>query len=166
MLNWISLFVLFWTQWSFAEVAVFDVRQNLAMSDSDKVYRDFYLNGGSEAGLKPGQVITLQRRLPLYDNYANHAAGELNLLVAKVKIIHVQKGLAVARLHSELAREDVPFLEDNYIMVGDILDIQSATADNSVEAVSSTLVAQDVGPQILVNTVELPTAPTSTNSEN
>ena len=114
-----------------AELTIFDVRKNLALSDTDKVYRDFYINGGTEAGLTPGMIITVQRRLPLYDNYLNRSAGDLDLKVAKIKIIHVQKGLSVARLHSEYDRSTSPLLEDNFIMVGDRLDLATAVSDKS-----------------------------------
>lgn len=153
--------ILVWGSTCFAEVTVFDVRQSIAMSDDDKTYRDFYLNGGSEAGLKPGQIVTLQRRSPLYDSYSNHAAGELQLLVAKVKIIHAQKGLAVARLHAELVRDEIPFLEENYIMVGDVVDVRSATAENVSQPADITVIAQESRPRILINSVELPLVPSA-----
>jgi hypothetical protein len=120
-----------------AELMIFDVRKNLPMSDADKVYRDFYINGGSEAGITNGMVITVQRRLPLYDTYSNRSAGDLELKVAKVKIIHVQKGLSVARLHTEYARDNSPLLEDNFIMVGDRLDLATAVVDKVDKPASS-----------------------------
>ena len=118
-----------------ADLTIFDVRKNLPMSDTDPIYRDFIINGGSEAGLSVGMVLTVQRRIPLYDSYQNRSAGDLQLKVARVKLIHVQKGLAVARLQSEFTREGTPLLDDNFIMVGDHVDLSSATsnkkADNS-----------------------------------
>jgi hypothetical protein len=111
------------------DLTIFDVRKNLPMSDTEKVYRDFYINGGSEAGLSAGTIITVERRMPLYDNYQNRSAGDLNLKVAKIKIIHVQKGISVARLFSEFTRDNAPLLEDNFIMVGDRLDMNSATSE-------------------------------------
>jgi hypothetical protein len=117
-----------------ADVTIFDVRKNLPMSDSDPVYRDFIINGGSEAGLSVGTIFTVQRRIPLYDSYQNRSAGDLNLKVARIKIIQVQKGLAVARLHSEFTREAMPIIEENYIMVGDTIDLGSATSDKKAEA--------------------------------
>ncbi|MGE3760542.1 MAG: hypothetical protein AB7H97_22440, partial [Pseudobdellovibrionaceae bacterium] len=84
------LFMVLWIPWmAKAELTIFDVRKNLPMSDTDKVYRDFYINGGSESGLASGMVITVQRRQPLYDSYQNRSAGDLQLKVAKIKIIHV-----------------------------------------------------------------------------
>lgn len=162
-----------------AELTIFDVRKNLAMSDTDKVYRDFYINGGSESGLSVGMIITVQRRHPLYDSYQNRSAGDLQLKVAKIKIIHVQKGLAVARLYSEFTRENAPILEDNFIMTGDQLDLGSATTEKDGKRAANDAAPQPmpvaaVSPdktnvQIVVNTVELsseaakPPTPTTTN---
>lgn len=114
-----------------AELTIFDVRKNLPMSDTDKVYRDFYVNGGTESGIAVGMIITVQRRMPLYDTYQNRSAGDLDLKVAKIKIIHVQKGLSVARIHSEYNRDNSPLLEDNFVMVGDRLDLATAVQEKS-----------------------------------
>lgn len=152
-----------------AEVTIFDVRKNLPMSDTEKVYRDFYINGGSESGIAKNMIITVERRLPLYDSYQNHSAGDLQLKVAKVKIIHVQKGLSVGRLQSEFDRATSPLLEDNFIMVGDRLDLATAVQDKSDKASNEgeerpeasinrpppNLAAQIPSGQIVVNSVDL-----------
>ena len=114
-----------------AELVIFDVRKNLKMSDTDLVYHDYYISGGSDRGLTEGQVLTVARKLPLYDSYQNHAVGDLQLKVAKVKLIHVQKSLSVARLQSEFERENAPVLEDNFIMVGDVLDLTGAGSSST-----------------------------------
>ncbi len=145
------------------DLTIFDVRKNLAMSDTEKVYRDFYINGGSEAGLSAGMIVTVERRMPLYDNYQNRSAGDLQLKVAKIRIIHVQKGIAVARLMSEFTRENAPLLEDNFIMVGDRLDMNSATSEKEgkkAESESSEQepTAKSVKPEaahIVVNSVKI-----------
>ncbi len=149
-----------------ADLNIFDVRKNLPMSDSDPVYRDFYLDGGSESGLSVGMVLTVYRRMPLYDSYQNRAAGDLQLKVAKVKIIHVQRGLAVARLQSEFTRDSAPLLEDPFIMVGDHIDLSSAASDKKADAGGAEAqpnTAQESAPpprassaaQIVVNSVDL-----------
>lgn len=169
-MRWLLILVL-WIPWmAKADLTIFDVRKNLAMSDTDKVYRDFYVNGGSESGLSVGMVITVQRRQPLYDSYQNRSAGDLSLKVAKIKIIHVQKGLAVARLHSEFTRDNAPILEDNFIMVGDQLDLGSATSDKHADndaapqpVAAAAAPAEKTNVQIVVNSVELSSeAPQST----
>ena len=152
---------------AFADLTIFEVRKNLPMSDHDPVYRDFIINGGSESGLTVGMLITVQRRTPLYDSYQNRSAGDLQLKVARVKIIHVQKGLAVARLPSEFTREGTPLLEDNFIMVGDQLDLSSAGSEKKADASSNnentsaaiemkhTPLASAAPAQIVINTVDL-----------
>ena len=120
---------------AWADLTIFNVRKDLPMSDADPVFRDFIINGGSEAGLSVGMLVNVQRRIPLYDSYQNRSAGDLQLKVARIKIIYVQKGLAVARLQSEFTREATPVLEDNYIMIGDHIDLSSASSsDKKAEA--------------------------------
>ena len=131
----LSLFILCaFTSVASAELTIFDVRRTLRMSNSDPIYHDYYVNGGNEAGLSNGMVITVTRKLPLYDNYQNHSAGDLHLKVARIKIIHVQKGLSVARLQSEFTRENAPLLEDPFVMVGDSLDLSTATSGDKKNA--------------------------------
>lgn len=109
------------------EITIFDVRKSLPMSNDEKPFKDFYLNKGSESGLREGMVITAKRRIPLYDAYQNRSVGDLAVDVAKIQVIHVQKGLAVARLYEDITREGRPLLEDPFILVGDHLDLATAT---------------------------------------
>ena len=153
----IALTAMMSTAWA-DDLTIFDVRKNLPMSDNEKVYRDFYINGGNEAGLSNGMVITVERRMPLYDTYQNRSAGDLQLKVAKIKIIHVQKGLSVARLFVEFTRESAPLLEDNFIMVGDRLNLSTATSEKEgkkAEAESEQQNEPVAAAQILINSVEL-----------
>ena len=105
-----------------AELVIIDARKTLRLSDGDPVYHDYYVAGGSERGLAENQIMTVIRKLPLYDSYEHHSVGSLHLKVAKVKIIHVEHGLSVARLQAEISRENSPLLEDNFILVGDSLE--------------------------------------------
>ncbi len=151
-----------------AELTIFDVRKNLPMSDTEPVYRDFIINGGSETGLSVGMIVTVHRRIPLYDSYQNRSAGDLQVKVAKVKIIFVQKGLAVARMHSEFAHDSNPLLEDSYVMIGDHIDMTSASsdkrADSSSESSSHSSLAKEPAAaprataQIVVNSIDISNA--------
>ncbi len=116
------------------EIQIFDMRKSLALSDKEPVFRDYYLSRGMESGLRPGMIVTVKRRQPLYDTIHNRSAGDLNLAVARIRIIHVEKGLAVARQHSEFGRQDLPLLEDNFIMIGDEVDLSSATSEGKGKA--------------------------------
>ncbi len=134
-IRWIVLAACLLTAKAFAnDITIFDARKSLSLSDSEPSYRDFYVNGGTEAGLKAGMVFSVIRKLPLYDTYENRSPGDLVIRVGKVKIIHAQKNISVARLQSMLSRESLPLLEDNFIMVGDKLDLGSAEGDKKAEA--------------------------------
>ncbi len=109
------------------EVAIFDSRKSLTLSKDEPVYKDFYINAGTEIGLRPGALVTVIRNSSLYDAYQNKSPGDLTISVGQVLIIHAQKGLSVGRLHKVFSRESRPVLEYDYIMVGDRLDISTIT---------------------------------------
>lgn len=155
-----------------ADIMIFDVRRPLALSEKETTFKDFYINSGNESGLRAGMVVNVMRKIPLYDSYQNRSAGELMIKVARVKVVAVQRGLAVARQHSEFSRENNPILEDNYIMVGDLLDLASATSEKSVALEQSPGEAPLAEPKVEApSTQDSPieaheTAPTSASLES
>lgn len=132
--RWLFLAILLFTVTARAEeITIFDMRKTLAMSETDRSFRDFYLSKGGAAGIRPGMIVTVKRKIPLYDNFHNRSAGDLSIAVGQVKIIHVEKDLAVAREFSQFSREDLPLLEDNFIMIGDEVDLSSATTETKAK---------------------------------
>ncbi len=125
------------------EITVFDMRKTLALSDNEPTYRDYYLSKGFNVGLKPGMIVTVKRKMPLYDSIHNRSAGDLSVAVARVKIIHCERNLAVARLYADFSRESLPALEDNFIMIGDQVDLATATTESKVKA-SKAAEAKDI----------------------
>jgi hypothetical protein len=110
-------------------ISVFDVKKNIPLTNTEPVFRDLYINAGSSSGLKKDMVVTVTRRNALYDGVLNRSAGEIILPVGKIKIIYAQKDLSVARFYSWLEGIDRPNLEFNEIMIGDNLDMASASMD-------------------------------------
>ena len=158
------VFTLLLTRAASAELTIFDVRRNLPLSDSEKVYHDYLVDSGVEAGLKLGMRLDVFRRAPIYDYYRFRAVADLKLIVAKVKVIAVQEGISVVRLTEELPRETNPILDDGFIMVGDKLDLATIVANNQPTPPPSAdvAVAPTIGPvlpQIVVNSVELTLPP-------
>src|SRR4051812_27393309 len=97
-----------------ADITIFDVRKPIPLSDKEITPKDFYINAGAEAGLQKNMIITAFRKTPLYDSFQSRSAGDLKVPVAKVRIIYVQQGISVARFHSEISRNDIPVLEENF----------------------------------------------------
>jgi hypothetical protein len=108
-----------------SRVTIFDVQKSLPMSAKDPVYHDYFINAGTEVGLKSGAIVTVLRRIPLHDPIQNRSQGDLEISVAKLYIIHVQKNLAVARFHESFDRTYLPNLEYDGPMTGDHIDLSS-----------------------------------------
>lgn len=118
--------ILIWQQGVQAQEAiVFEVKKNLALQDSEKIIKDYLISQGTEAGLQPGTVVTVVRRVSIYDSYQNRSAGDMLVPVGEVQIIFSQKGLSVARILSVYDRKNLPGLEYEAIMIGDRLDLKS-----------------------------------------
>jgi hypothetical protein len=123
----IFLFSLFFTLGSFAKtVSVFDVRKNIPMGPNDSVYTDYYINGGSNSGLKEGMILSVNRKFSVNDAQSNKAYGDVSIPVAKIQVIHVQFEISIARLYKPMNRKNMPFLEHDTVMSGDILDLTTA----------------------------------------
>ncbi|MDZ4084059.1 MAG: hypothetical protein U1E10_14040 [Bdellovibrionales bacterium] len=103
---------------------IFDVRKSLPMEPTEPVYHDFYINAGSEAGFKRGQYLPIQRALPVHDPIQNKQQAILTVPVGKVFVIHVDRGLTVARLVQELSGDERPTLDFEAIMIGDRVDMK------------------------------------------
>lgn len=108
---------------------IFDVRKNLQMTRNEPVYRDYYINGGRSSGIRPGMVISVSRRVSMYDTYSNSSPGDLQVIVGKIKVIHAQETVSVARLASMATREKLPLIDIEAIMVGDQLEMDTAEMD-------------------------------------
>lgn len=111
--------------WAQEEVpTIFDVRKSLPMEATEAPVHDFYINAGSEAGFKKGQYLPVERALPVHDPIQNKQQAVLTVPVGKVFVIHVDRGLTVARLVQELSNEERPALEYEAIMIGDRVDMK------------------------------------------
>lgn len=108
------------------DVTIFDIRRPLSMENGKEMPKDYYINGGSETGLKAGMLVTVTRRITLYDPFQSKSPGDLLVPVGRVRIIHVQEGLSVARLEDMLERMALPNLDIDAILIGDRLDLTTA----------------------------------------
>lgn len=107
------------------DFSIFEVRRQLALSNDEKTEKDFYVYAGSEEGVKAGFVYDVVRKVPLYDGYQNRTLGEITIKVAQLRVIYVDKNVSVARYHKDFSRLALPVLKENFILLGDILDLSS-----------------------------------------
>jgi hypothetical protein len=139
----IAILIVFSNSIKAEDLTIFDSRRPVALSEKETTYRDFYINGGIEQGVKKDMILTVTRRLTLYDSYRANSPKELMVEVAKVKIIFAQKGLSVARYYEEFSRADRTILEHDFIMVGDKIDMTTAQMESQLKKKSAQAEVQD-----------------------
>jgi hypothetical protein len=123
LITLIGLFSYFCENAYSREVSIFSVNKNLQMDSKDPVYHDYYISGGSEQGFRTGMQVTVIRRVPVHDLSRNRALGDLRLPIAKLKLIFVQKGMAVGRLLTLTTAKNSPIVDYDGVMIGDAISL-------------------------------------------
>ena len=129
----IAILLMFAPEGLSQDLTIFDSRRPVSLTSKQTTYRDFYINGGIEHGVKRGMILTVTRRLTLYDTYRANSPKEIMVEVGRVKIIHAQKGLSVARHYGTFSRSNKAVLENDFIMVGDKVDMSSALMESQLK---------------------------------
>lgn len=112
------------------ELAVIEVRRNIPLSDTDPVYKDYYLNAGINGGLKKNMVVTAIRKISIKDATGTNSFGDVEVPVGQLKIIAVQNRMAVAREFKLIPRDEEPMLEQIGVMIGDTISLAGSFVDN------------------------------------
>lgn len=129
----ILLLLFSWEAFS-ADINIVEVRRNIPLSDEAPVYKDFYINAGSESGLKKNMVVTVIRKMAIRDASGTQSYGDLDIPVGQLKIIATKGRIAVAREFKLISRDDEPMLEQIGMMIGDRLELADAFIDNKKSA--------------------------------
>lgn len=127
-----------------AEAVIIEVRKNLPLTKQEKVYKNYFINGGTQLGLNKGTVVDVLRRLPVHDPLKNSAIGDLRVKVGELEIIHADAKISVGRILSLNSPEDRPILDYEALMIGDRLDLSTIKA----AAKSPTAQLQAIDPQL------------------
>jgi hypothetical protein len=81
--------------------------------------KDFYVGLGQKDGLKKGSSLDVYRKTASFDALTQKHAGDHMIPVARLKIIHVESGTAIARLEQYVSMAMEPVLSTQSVMVGD-----------------------------------------------
>lgn len=112
------------------DISVIDVRRNITLSDSETVYRDYYLNAGESTALRKNMIINVKRKINVKDT-STKTIGEFEAVVGQLKIIQIGNKVSVAREYKLIPRDEEPMLEQTGIMTGDRLDLAGSYIDNA-----------------------------------
>ncbi len=129
------------TQFTFAaDISVVDVRRNIPLSDEEPAVKDFYLNAGSDDGIKKNLVVTVYRGLNVRDASGAQSYGEIIVPVGQLQVIAVYQKLSVAREYKILARDENPMLEQVGIMSGDKVELKDSFVGRRPQSTKKPLV--------------------------
>ncbi len=112
------------------DLSIIDVHRNIPLSDTEPVYKDFYINAGIESGIKENLVVTVFRKVNIRDASGTQSYGDIQIPVGRLKIIASFNRVSVAREFQLISRETVPMLDQVGIMNGDRIDLNGSFIDN------------------------------------
>jgi len=85
--------------------------------------RDYFVNMGSNQGVKPGSYLRVMRKAPTYDMNNQKVFRDVTFPIARLKVIHVESNAAIARLHEYAPPDVTPGFSPRVVMVGDLVEL-------------------------------------------
>jgi hypothetical protein len=102
---------------------VIAVRREIGLTEyeSRMAPQDIVINGGGGEGIEHGMTLNVVRKVPIIDPYYDNQHKELEIRFATVKVIHVQEGMAIARVEKLDAVYESPAVGVRGVLIGDFL---------------------------------------------
>ncbi len=105
-----------------AEFTVYSVYRPVDLGNAgEPQIKDFYINMGSNHGLRKGAVVNVYRKVASYDVANQKLYKDLTFAFAKMKVIHVEENAGIARVEQLLPLDQTPVTGPRAVMVGDII---------------------------------------------
>ena len=105
-----------------AEHFVYSVLKGLDFGNpGEQPQRDYYVNIGTNQGVRTGDKLEVLRRVPTYDVPSQKLYKDLTFPFATLKVIHAESNAAIARLEELSPPEKTPVLSPSAVMVGDLV---------------------------------------------
>lgn len=102
---------------------VFGIRTDFAMNDAETKQRDVYVNMGTDQGIKIGSQLDAFRTLTTVDEINQRTGQNISFRIAKLKVIHAEGNIAVARVLQMMPPEATPVGTYTNVMVGDTVEV-------------------------------------------
>ncbi len=129
-INYIFFILLLLTLYAEADdMVIVDVRSNIPLSDQDPIYNDYIISSKDLSSLKKNLVVLVKRNLKM-KNSDSKDIGSIETAVAQMKIIHVEKTIAIGREYKIVPRETEVMLDYQGAMTGDHIETAGSFVDN------------------------------------
>ncbi len=125
------------------DFSIIEVKRNIQMSETDPVARDYYINAGSQQGLKNNMVLSVYRRVPVRDPSGGQTLGDVQMPVGQLKVLFLQDRLAVAREYQLKDFEEAPVLDQKGVMIGDKVQLEGAFIEKKKPVVKRTTASEE-----------------------
>jgi hypothetical protein len=107
-----------------AEFTIYNVYRGLSLGNPDEiVQKDFYVNMGTLNGIREGSILEVMRKVSSFNLLNEQLYKDVVFPIARIKVIHVEAAVAVARLEKMLPAENTPAVTPRAIMVGDVVRV-------------------------------------------
>lgn len=107
---------------SAAEAVVYSVYKGVDLGEGfDPPQRDYYVNLGTQHGVREGSVLDVYRKLATYDLQTQKLFRDMVLPVGKLKVIHAEGQASIARLEGLVPSATGPSLSPRAVIVGDVV---------------------------------------------
>jgi len=90
---------------------------------NEMIQRDYFVNLGTNQGIRVGTVLEVARKAPSYDLTTEKLYKDVIFPFALIRVIHAEKDAAIARLEKLYPLEKTPALSPRSVVVGDLVKI-------------------------------------------
>ncbi len=149
------------------EAVIYSAHRGIDLGDPARPpQRDFYVNVGTQAGLKVGSRVEAVRRLPTYDQIQSQLHADVEVPIAVLRVFHVELHTAICRLEKLLPAERLAAVSPAAVIVGDYVRPLSRETRDWINAGADERIAQSTvsqsGPIVSPFPNLAPTAPITT----
>lgn len=106
-----------------ANYTVYGIKNDFPMADNQTLFKDIYINMGTNQGIKPGSTLDAYRTMSTVDELNQKNAQSISFKIARLKVIHSDASVSVARIIEMLPPQVTPVGGYPTVMVGDSVDI-------------------------------------------
>ncbi|MBD64056.1 MAG: hypothetical protein CME62_02540 [Halobacteriovoraceae bacterium] len=103
---------------------IYAIDQDIPMGyENEIIKKNFYVNMGSNQGLKEGTVLEVHRTVSNLNPYNNKSRINYSVKIGEIEVLHVQENAAITQLKDLAVGKNTPLFEINNLMIGDKVSV-------------------------------------------
>jgi len=107
------------------DYVVYSIAHELSMGDKDlsQLRKNYYLNIGTEDGVRPGILMDVFRIISRTDQYRDKKRFTHKVKIGELKILHSESSTSIAKIEKLFTGENYPLFDIESVMIGDHVSI-------------------------------------------